>query len=242
MNRCSDYVAHYTTDAEQFDYFVNQDSTDSAYEQLFHKFILRVAGRHSTVVDIGSGGGWTSAIPHDRILFVDLSKKNLSALKSDTSEPVMGDAHRLPFRDGSVEFVIASEIVEHLNDPGAAAGEIWRILKPGGRAVISTPYKEKIRYTLCIHCNNVTPWNSHLHSFDANRLLSLFPDAGRKHAYIFGSKLLTLFRAANFFKALPLWLWRCFDYPLIKTFDKAQHVVAVVEKPQRSVSESATGD
>ena len=230
MNRCSDYVGHYTIDAEQFDYFANQDPTDAAYEQLFHRFILKLAGRHSTVVDIGSGGGWTSAIPHDMIAFVDLSKKNLSALKSMSSGPVLADAHRLPFMDESVEFVVASEIVEHLNEPEAAAREIWRILRPGGKAIISTPYKERIRYTLCIHCNKMTPWNSHLHSFDASKLFSLFPDGTRKDIYVFGSKLLTLFRAARVFRKLPLWIWRCLDYPLVRFFDKAQHIVIVVEK------------
>lgn len=232
MNRCSDYVGHYTIDAEQFDYFTNQNPADAAYEQLFHRFVVRLAGRHSTVVDIGSGGGWTSTIPHDRITFVDLSKKNLSVLKSESTDPVLADAHRLPFRDGSVEFVVASEIVEHLNDPAVAAREIWRILRPGGKAIISTPYKERIKYTLCIHCNEMTPWNSHLHSFDTAKLLSLFPDGVRKNSYVFGSKLLTVSRVAMVFRTLPLWFWRCFDYPLIRLFDKAHHVVIIVEKPE----------
>ncbi|HQT92724.1 MAG TPA: class I SAM-dependent methyltransferase, partial [Candidatus Kryptobacter bacterium] len=186
MNRCSDYITHYRTDAEHFDYFTDENRTTLAYEKLFRKFIARLAGSHRTVVDIGSGGGWSSIIPHERIFFVDLSAKNLSVLKSETSGPVMADAHRLPFRSNSVEFVIASEIIEHLNDPAAAAGEIWRVLKPGGRAVVSTPYKEKLRYTLCIHCNQVTPWNAHLHSFDEKMLLGYFPPEARKRAHIFG--------------------------------------------------------
>lgn len=230
MIRCSDYVAHYNTDAEQFDYFVNEEPTDAAYERLFRKFIIRLAGRQSMVVDIGSGSGWTSAIPHESIVFVDLSPKNLSALKSQSSDPVMGDAHKLPFKDGSVGFLVASEIVEHLNNPAGAASEIWRVLKPGGKAIVSTPYKEKIRYSLCVHCNRMTPWNAHLHSFNVRKLVSLFPETAVKRPYVFGSKALTLTRAVRLFGKMPLWLWRMFDYPLIRLLDKAHHVILFIEK------------
>ncbi len=230
MNRCENYVEHYRNDAEKFDYFTNQDPTDKAYEKLFRKFLLNLSGKTRKVLDIGSGSGWTSFIPHEEILFVDLSPKNLLLLKSDTSIPVLADAHHLPFKDESQELVVASEIIEHLNDPSMAAREIWRVLKPGGKAIISTPYKEKLRYTLCIHCNEITPWNSHLHSFDEGGLLSLFPDRSRKEAHIFGSKVLVLARAPRLFKNLPLWLWRAFDLTLVKLTDKAQHLVVVIEK------------
>lgn len=230
MNRCENYIEHYRTDAEEFDYFTNQDPTDKAYEKLFRKFLLTLAGTPHTVLDIGSGSGWTSFIPHHKILFVDLSNKNLRVLKSDASIPVLADAHALPFKDESQEFVVASEIIEHLNDPGTAAREIWRVLKPGGRALVSTPYKERLRYTLCIHCNKVTPWNAHLHSFDNESLSSFFPEGSRKSVYVFGSKVLVLARTPKLFGNLPLWLWRVFDRTLIRLTDKAQHLVLLIEK------------
>lgn len=230
MNRCDDYIDHYRVDAEEFDYFDNQDPTDAAYEKIFRKFIVSLSGSHATVVDIGSGSGWTGMIPHERVVFVDLSEKNLAALKSTESAPVLADANVLPFADNSLEFVIASEIIEHLNDPAAAAAEIWRVLKPGGKAVVSTPYKERLRYTLCIHCNRRTPWNSHLHSFDRDKLLSLFPGNARKGSYVFGSKILILSRAPRFLRRFPLWVWRIFDRLLIAATDKAQHIIMVIEK------------
>lgn len=232
MNRCSDYIGHYRADAEHFDYFTNENPTGRAYEKLLRRFILALAGKAHTVLDIGSGSGWAASVPHDNIFFVDLSPKNLAALRAESTGSVMADAHRLPFRDESVELVIASEVMEHLNDPASAAGEIWRMLKPGGRAVVSTPYKEKIRYTLCIHCNQPTPWNAHLHSFDENILLSYFPAAARKKSYIFGSKILAVARAPRVFRDLPLPLWRVFDLLLIALVRKAQHVVVVIEKPR----------
>lgn len=43
----------------------------------------------------------------------------------------------------SVDAVYSNQVVEHLLDPFAFSGEIYRILRPGGRAVLTTP---NIRY------------------------------------------------------------------------------------------------
>lgn len=202
MNRCTDYVSHYKADAEQFDYFHNPDATDRAYEIIFRKFIKKLAGKPRKVLDVGSGSGWTRDIAHEQLFFVDLSHKNLSILKSGSSGAVLADACYLPFKTGSLDLVIASEIMEHLNSPDYAAKEILRILENGGKAIVSTPYEEKLRYTLCVHCNQVTPMNAHLQSFNEEALLSLFPDV-KKRYFLCGSKLLILLRVPRLFYKLP---------------------------------------
>lgn len=53
---------------------------------------------------------------------------------------VIGDAHHLPFADASVDAVVCTEVFEHLLDPPAAAQEIIRILKPGGRLILTTRF------------------------------------------------------------------------------------------------------
>jgi 2-polyprenyl-3-methyl-5-hydroxy-6-metoxy-1,4-benzoquinol methylase len=45
----------------------------------------------------------------------------------------------------SFDAVIASEVIEHLENPRAAAREWYRIMKPGGTLVLSTPNNESIR-------------------------------------------------------------------------------------------------
>lgn len=229
MNRCADYISHYKADAEQFDYFNNPDRTDRAYEVLFRKFIRRLAGKPARMLDVGSGSGWTRDIPHDQVFFVDLSNKNLLALNSGSSGAVLADACCLPFKTKSLDFVVASEIMEHLNSPKTAADEILRVLEKGGKAIVSTPYKEKLRYALCIHCNKVTPMNAHLHSFDRENLSSLFPDV-QKRTYLFGSKALVLLRMPRLFCGLPLWMWRLIDCLMVRFSDRAQHLIVVLEK------------
>ncbi len=53
---------------------------------------------------------------------------------------VVGDAHRLPFASGAFEAIVCTEVFEHLLDPPAAAREIVRVLKPGGRLVLTTRF------------------------------------------------------------------------------------------------------
>jgi 2-polyprenyl-3-methyl-5-hydroxy-6-metoxy-1,4-benzoquinol methylase len=43
------------------------------------------------------------------------------------------------FPQESFEAVLASHLIEHLNNPGAFVREVYRILKPGGRFYVTTP-------------------------------------------------------------------------------------------------------
>jgi SAM-dependent methyltransferase len=51
----------------------------------------------------------------------------------------VADVRRLPFRDGSFDAVYSMGTIEHFRDPETAVGEIHRVLRPGGRAVVGVP-------------------------------------------------------------------------------------------------------
>ena len=50
-----------------------------------------------------------------------------------------GLAEQLPYQDGEFDIVTALDVVEHLDDDVAGLREMWRILKPGGRALFFVP-------------------------------------------------------------------------------------------------------
>jgi SAM-dependent methyltransferase len=50
-----------------------------------------------------------------------------------------GDVARLPYADESLDLVIASEIIEHMPEPESVVGEIARVLRPGGRLILTMP-------------------------------------------------------------------------------------------------------
>ena len=53
---------------------------------------------------------------------------------------IVGDDHKLPYADSSVDAIHCEAVFEHLQDPTLAASEISRVLRTGGKANICTPF------------------------------------------------------------------------------------------------------
>lgn len=103
-------------------------------KKLTRPFINAFLKKYSTnavILDIGaSGNDHREYFPHRTTLDVDASKK----------PDVVGDAHNLPFKDESFEMVACSEMLEHADSPQKVIDEIRRVLKPGGRVVLTTRF------------------------------------------------------------------------------------------------------
>src|SRR3989338_4848416 len=52
---------------------------------------------------------------------------------------VHGSAERIPFGDRSFDLILALDVIEHIEDDRRALQEIYRVLKPGGVAIIFAP-------------------------------------------------------------------------------------------------------
>lgn len=57
------------------------------------------------------------------------------------------DMLEMQFEDQSFDLVIANHVLEHVNDDLRALGEIHRVLKQGGYAILQTPYSAKLHHT-----------------------------------------------------------------------------------------------
>ena len=53
---------------------------------------------------------------------------------------VLGFADQLPFADQSFDSVLATEVFEHVQNVERAAAEMFRVLRPGGIALVTVPY------------------------------------------------------------------------------------------------------
>jgi SAM-dependent methyltransferase len=52
------------------------------------------------------------------------------------------DLQNLSFGDDSFDLILSSDVLEHVPEPYEAHGEIFRVLRPGGRHIFTVPYDE----------------------------------------------------------------------------------------------------
>lgn len=98
------------------------------------------------VLDVATGTGWTArnvARSGASVTAIDISTELLAAAR-ELSAPIRppiafqrGDAERLPFQDASFDRVISTFGVMFAADHKAAAAELARVCKPGGRLVLA---------------------------------------------------------------------------------------------------------
>lgn len=107
------------------------------------------------VMDLGCGRGFylktLAAFNLElRLYGVDLNSKYLKLAAKIVPRKalslVKAEATALSFRDNFFDRVIASEVLEHIKDDQKALGEIYRVLKEGGIAMITVPHKN---YPFC---------------------------------------------------------------------------------------------
>ncbi len=231
--RCADPVDHYRKDADEYDYFAAPDRITAEYWNRLRSTAAREIPRKpgTLVLDVGSGSGWLVRMMVDsgvRVISVDLSSKSLARIRRQTGgEALVSPAERLPFADGTFDCVMASEVVEHLNDPGFAITEFFRVVKPSGRVIVTTPYRERIQWSLCVHCNRPTPFNAHLHSFDESSLGELFGKAGSRRTRFrrVGNKAFVRLHVSYLLRALPLPIWLAIDALANAILPKPQNII-----------------
>ncbi len=228
------YKEHYHNDALVFDYWGADQLSPTEIRRNQTIFELCQVKAGDKILDIGSGRGWFSLHAAEKgaeVTALDLSSENLNKIKeiNPSISVVYGDACEIPIEDMTFDWIVALEVLEHLEDPKLAIQHWKTMLKPEGRLLVTVPFKEDIRYTLCIHCNQKTPINAHLHSFDKDTLIKLFIRSGYwvKDTELFVHKLLTLLRITKLIRKLPYKYWSFLDN-LSGMFSKKYSYIALI--------------
>ena len=231
--------AHYKIDAEFFDYFAYPSGADADSGKRIQQAVLAAARPLESVriLDVGSGNGWLARTAHESActVSVDLGVPNLKRLRQELGSDflaVCADAARLPFRPGSFDRIVLSEVLEHVNWPDMVVSETARCLSPAGTAIFSTPYRERIQSSLCVHCNRPTPANAHLHSFDKARYRASLASAGLhvRKMLLIQNKALSTLRVSYILRFLPYALWRFVDAVGMILFPKANTIIVTGSK------------
>ncbi len=113
--------------------------------------LVRFAPRDGWVLDAGCGGGrWLHRLHKAgcRVLGMDLAADVLGAVRQRLpSVPLLrGRADRLPFASNSLAGIVSLGVVEHDPEgPQRFLREYARVLRPGGRLLVSVPYNNGLR-------------------------------------------------------------------------------------------------
>lgn len=89
---------------------------------------VRHLGNGELVVDLGSGSRRLA----DHVVSMDVTPS--------PAVDLVGDGHRLPFRDGAVSRIVCTGVLEHVNFPERVVAEMARVLRSGGRVYVAVPF------------------------------------------------------------------------------------------------------
>lgn len=141
-------------------------------------YLARVAAElaRGAFLDVGCGVG-VATILYGRLsrspgVGLDAWREMLSVARYEARRHrsharfVHGAAERLPFPHGSFDTLYLGQILEHLTDIDPVVTEADRVLKPGGRMIISVPDRGRV------------PSPGHVRTFDAAGLQALFSGRG----------------------------------------------------------------
>ncbi|MEK6608136.1 MAG: methyltransferase domain-containing protein [Myxococcota bacterium] len=120
-------------------------------------------GEGAVVLDIGCGAGMDlllaarSVGPSGRAIGVDMTEAMAERARASAKaaglgnvEVRLGDAATLPLEDGCVDVVISNGVLNLTPDKSVAYGEVFRVLRPGGRflyadIVVASELSESVR-------------------------------------------------------------------------------------------------
>ncbi len=121
--------------------------------------------------------------PAEPVYAVDLDPKRLGRVKVRFPwiEIVARPADSVPaIEDGTLDFVCSTMVLEHVPDERAYLDEIRRLLRPGGRAYLTTVFKKPWAWYFRKRDGESVLDTSHLREYtDLDAFVGLLTDAGR---------------------------------------------------------------
>lgn len=131
-----------TNFAKKFDEKMNQYDLKKRLSVVYEELLVEDL-RDKTLLDAGCGTGWFSKAAADRgaqVTSMDLGENLLGEVaKKCETKRVVGSILEMPFKDSSFDYAVCSEVIEHVPNAVQAIRELYRVLKPNGILILTTP-------------------------------------------------------------------------------------------------------
>lgn len=96
---------------------------------------------HGFVLDCGAGTQpYKSLLPKEKTKYFNFD------YNASLKPAVIADSRYIPFKDGLFDAIIITEVLEHVFETRMVLNELFRLLKPGGIVVCSTPFTWGLHY------------------------------------------------------------------------------------------------
>lgn len=111
-------------------------------------YLARLDSPDLTVIDVGSGTGFTTQgivqqVPAAQVTCIDQSPHQMAKAKqkADLQDCTfqIGDAENLPVPSNTFDRYVSAGSIEYWPDPQKGIAEAYRVIKPGGRALLIGP-------------------------------------------------------------------------------------------------------
>ena len=133
------------------------------------------------ILDIGCGYGFFLEVAKERgweVYGTELSDEAIAICEAKGIKTFKGKIIDNSYSDEKFDIITSFEMIEHINYPIEYTQQIKRLLKPGGKAYVTTPnFNAVLRYRLK-EAYNVIEYPNHLIYFTKNTLQSLFEQHG----------------------------------------------------------------
>lgn len=107
--------------------------------------------KDAIVIDVGCGTGFFSSmiLQHaKKLICVDISKNNIESamlsLGAQNVEFLVSDCKKIDIPDGKVDIVFCTGTIEHTKNPVSTLDEFRRILRPGGKLILTVDVNPEI--------------------------------------------------------------------------------------------------
>lgn len=118
---------------------------DEIYLRHYVELVIRYAPSGSRILDLGCGNGISSRLLNQADF--DVVGTDISALFLEEAQEwenpklryQVCDVLELPFENNSFDVICSNELIEHLPDVGTALTEMIRVVRKGGKVVLSGP-------------------------------------------------------------------------------------------------------
>ena len=124
--------------------------------KLAARFVNRLPEKPLRILDAGCGTGINLKCLQilGDVYGLDNSKNALKFSRiRGLHSLICGSVDKLPFKNGLFDLVLALDVIEHMDEDISAVRELNRVLKPGGRLIITVPAFQFLwtSYDLAVH-------------------------------------------------------------------------------------------